>query len=189
MPRKAPAEIVEHRITLGNKEREALTEAAALARSNARIQAITGISTAGAVVLGAGALAVAGYAFYRWCGLPVLSYLADPKNTSNLWYNYTVLGRYIRDGNTGEAYAKNDARLQSELDRTNAIINDPNSTDQQKAIATQQQQTAIDRHAYTQEWIANKHEENLNKIREVGEATTWLFGPTWEYVFGPRTDK
>ena len=188
MPRKSADHITEHRITLGLKERELMEQAAARAASGAKISAITQMSTAGAVVLGAGALAIAGYAFYRWCGLPVLSYLMNPENTSNLWYNYTVIGRYVRDGNTAEAYAENDRKLQAEIDRTNAILNDPNSTENQKAIATQQQQSAVDRHAYNQDYIARKHEENLNRIRAAGESTSWLFGDTWKYVFGERTD-
>lgn len=189
MPRKSADHITEHRITLGLKERELMENAAARAAAGARISAITQMSTAGAVVVGAGALALAGYAFYRWCGLPVLSYILNPENSSNLWYNYTVLGRFVRDGNTEEAYAENDRRLQAEMDRTNSILNDPNSTDQQKAVAAQQQQTAIDRHAYNQQWIADKHEENINKIRTVAESTSWLFGDTWRYVFGDRTDQ
>ncbi len=74
------------------------------------------------------------------------------------------------------------------MDRTNAILNDPNATENQKSIAAQQQQTAIDRHAYNQQWIADKQEENINKIRTVAESTSWLFGDTWKYVFGERTD-
>ncbi len=191
MPRKSADEIVEHRITLGLKEREALTEAAARAATAQKINSITQISTAGAVLLGGAALALAGYAVYRWAGLPLLRTLLDPEKTSYLWYNYTIVGRYVRDGNTEEAYAKNDAMLQAQMDRTSAILNDPNATENEKAVAAEQQRKAIENHERTNQFIADEHEKVLNKIRAAGTEApvfSWLFGDTWEATFGPRSD-
>jgi hypothetical protein len=69
MPRKAPKEVVEHRITLGDFERKQLVQAIDAYQVDKIAENvpnyIIGIAGLGA----AGALGVVAYAFYKWCDL------------------------------------------------------------------------------------------------------------------------
>ena len=69
MPRKAPKEVVEHRITLGDFERKQLTEAIDSYRRDKIAENVPNYLMVIPAVGIAGALGVAAYAFYRWCDL------------------------------------------------------------------------------------------------------------------------
>ena len=69
MPRKAPKEVVEHRITLGDFERKQLVEAVDSYRKDKFAENIPNYIVATAAVGYAGALGLAAYAFYKWCDL------------------------------------------------------------------------------------------------------------------------
>lgn len=69
MPRKAPKEVIEHRITLGDFERKQLVEAVDSYRRDKIAENIPNYIVATAAVGYAGALGIAAYAFYKWCDL------------------------------------------------------------------------------------------------------------------------
>ena len=69
MPRKAPKEVVEHRITLGDFERKQLTEAIDSYRRDKIAENVPNYLMVIPAVGIAGGICVAAYAFYRWCDL------------------------------------------------------------------------------------------------------------------------
>lgn len=71
MPRKAPKEVIEHRITLGDFERKQLVEAVDSYRRDKIAENIPNYIVATAAVGYAGALGIAAYAFYKWCDLDI----------------------------------------------------------------------------------------------------------------------
>lgn len=69
MPRKAPKEVIEHRITLGDFERKQLVEAIDSYRKDKIAENIPNYFLGVAGVGAAGAIGLAAYAFYKWCDL------------------------------------------------------------------------------------------------------------------------
>ena len=69
MPRKAPKEVIEHRITLGDFERKQLVEAIDSYRRDKIAENIPNYFLGVAGIGVAGAVGLAAYAFYKWCDL------------------------------------------------------------------------------------------------------------------------
>ena len=69
MPRKAPKEVVEHRITLGDFERKELTRITKSYKGDKIAENVPNYILGVAGLGAAAALGVAAYAFYRWAGL------------------------------------------------------------------------------------------------------------------------
>ena len=69
MPRKAPKEVIEHRITLGDYERKELKEAIDSYRRDKIAENVPNYLLLIPAVGIAGGICVAAYAFYRWCDL------------------------------------------------------------------------------------------------------------------------
>jgi len=69
MPRKAPKEVIEHRITLGDFERTQLVEAIDSYRRDKVLENIPNYFLGVAGIGVAGAVGLAAYAFYKWCDL------------------------------------------------------------------------------------------------------------------------
>ena len=61
MPRRAPEQVLEHRVTLGNYERTAITEYLEVKEKQAEVATIIDAAKAGVVVLAAGGIAFVGY--------------------------------------------------------------------------------------------------------------------------------
>jgi hypothetical protein len=72
MPRKAPKEVIEHRITFGDYERKELRDAINAYQGDKIAENIPNYLLGGAGVVAAGALGLAAYAFWRWCDLGLL---------------------------------------------------------------------------------------------------------------------
>jgi len=71
MPRKAPKEVIEHRITLGDFERKQLVEAIDSYRQDKVLENIPNYFLGVAGIGAAGAIGLAAYAFYKWCDLDI----------------------------------------------------------------------------------------------------------------------
>ena len=69
MPRKAPKEVIEHRITLGDFERKQLVEAIDSYRRDKVLENIPNYFLGVAGIGVAGAVGLVAYAFYKWCDL------------------------------------------------------------------------------------------------------------------------
>lgn len=69
VPRKAPKEVIEHRITLGDFERKQLVEAIDSYRRDKVLENIPNYFLGVAGIGVAGAVGLAAYAFYKWCDL------------------------------------------------------------------------------------------------------------------------
>jgi ABC-type proline/glycine betaine transport system permease subunit len=66
MPRRAPTEIVEQRITFGNYERQFVTEVKNDIEKGVKIATITAVAVPASIVIGAiGGLGLLGYGIYR----------------------------------------------------------------------------------------------------------------------------
>lgn len=72
MPRKAPKEVIEHRITLGDYERAQLDKAADAYRTDKYLENVDNVAKG--VIYGIGAFGIfyAGYGLYKWFNLPSL---------------------------------------------------------------------------------------------------------------------
>jgi hypothetical protein len=71
MPRKAPKEVIEHRITLGDFERKQLVEAVDAYRRDKFAENVPNYIIAASAVGYAGALGLAAWSLYRWLDLDV----------------------------------------------------------------------------------------------------------------------
>ena len=72
MPRKAPKEVIEHRVTFGDYERNELRQLINAYQGDKIAENVPNFIIGGAAVIGAGALGLAAYAFWRWCDLGLL---------------------------------------------------------------------------------------------------------------------
>jgi len=72
MPRKAPKEVIEHRITFGDYERNELRQAINAYQGDKIAENIPNYILGGAGLIAAGALGLAAYSFWRWCDLGLL---------------------------------------------------------------------------------------------------------------------
>lgn len=66
MPRKAPKEVIEHRITLGDYERKELKQAIDSYQQDKVLENVPNIMLGAAGVVAAGAAGLVGYALYYW---------------------------------------------------------------------------------------------------------------------------
>ena len=69
MPRKAPSDVTEHRITLGDFERKQLTEAVNAYNRDKWLENVPYMVISVGAIGGATALGIAAYALYRFVGL------------------------------------------------------------------------------------------------------------------------
>jgi len=145
MPRKAPdgLGVTEHRITFGNKERTFIEQMMKQERTNAIIKGVgSGGLGLGVVVIGGG-LAVAAYAFYHWAGLSDLpGKVKDGMLGVSTGIGETLLGTTVEtqvQQFMGPITQKMEALkiyCKEKVDFQQAIIADPNSSENQKAQAT-----------------------------------------------------
>lgn len=80
MPRRRPDQVIEHRISLSDFERNKVNQVQALATANVGLDAVTGIAqAAGAALAGGGAL-IAAFVLLRWKAPEII---ADVTNATN----------------------------------------------------------------------------------------------------------
>ena len=78
MPRRAPTEIVEQRITFGNYERQFVTEVKNEIEKGVKIATITAVAIPASIAIGTiGGLGLLGYGIYR--GLDTFGFGLNPK--------------------------------------------------------------------------------------------------------------
>tara|TARA_Y100000004_G_scaffold178604_1_gene221327 strand:+ start:1496 stop:2092 length:597 start_codon:yes stop_codon:yes gene_type:complete len=77
MPRKPTEKAVEHRITLGDFERAAITKALTLQQENQRLDAVTHTLNAVGIAIGGGGAMLAGLAFLKWKGAEIYDTIKD----------------------------------------------------------------------------------------------------------------
>lgn len=70
MPRKAPKEVIEHRITFGDYERKQLEQTIDAYQTDKIAENVPNFIIGGAAVVAAGGVALAAYALYQWFELP-----------------------------------------------------------------------------------------------------------------------
>tara|TARA_R110000824_G_scaffold363021_1_gene551063 strand:+ start:221 stop:772 length:552 start_codon:yes stop_codon:yes gene_type:complete len=119
MPRKAPKEVIEHRITLGDFERKQLVEAVESYRKDKMLENIPNImlGTAGLVV--AGTVGFVGYSLYYWLdSVPSIT-----ETVSNIFTRPQDAVKSATSKLTKSGYAKFDT-----LDEVNAQWDDIEAT-------------------------------------------------------------
>lgn len=77
MPRKAPAEIIEHRVTLGNVERDALQTAIRTAQANVALDSVTATLNSVALALSGGGLLLGAGVLALWKAPEIFSIIKD----------------------------------------------------------------------------------------------------------------
>ena len=70
MPRKAPKEVIEHRITFGDYERKQLEQMIDAYQTDKIAENVPNFIIGGAAVVAAGGVALAAYGLYQWLELP-----------------------------------------------------------------------------------------------------------------------
>lgn len=73
MPRKAPKEVIEHRITLGDYERAQLDKAADAYRTDKYLENVDNVVKGVIYGVGAAGIFYAGYGLYKWFNLPSIT--------------------------------------------------------------------------------------------------------------------
>ena len=150
MPRKAPSDVIEQRVTFGNSERALLKEIQQDMQTASIIKGVaSAIPSLGNVLIGGG-VCMAAYALYRWAGLnDPLGTAEDAAKDFALWVvspvtdtaeSVLVPEQMTRDGIESE-YDRQINAINEECNRRGLmyqqIINHPDSSPNQKAIATQ----------------------------------------------------
>lgn len=73
MPRKAPKEVIEHRLTLGDYERAQLDKAANAYRTDKYLENVDNVVKGVIYGVGAAGIFYAGYGLYKWFNLPSIT--------------------------------------------------------------------------------------------------------------------
>jgi hypothetical protein len=146
MPRKAPKEVVEHRITFGDFERKELKDMINSYQQDKVLENVPNImlGTAGLVV--AGTLAAVGYAVYYWLD-SVPSIIESVKNRLN------VAPNKVKEAFTRARYASF-----STLEEVNAAWDEEEARLQNKILFAQKFITAYDNGEigkFHPEWLVN----------------------------------
>lgn len=139
MPRKAPDKVTEHRVTFGNKEREIISAIQEQEKTNAIIKGVGSIAPSLGLIAVGGGVCVAAYALYRWVGMS-----GNPVDA--IVNAGTTLGEKVLGTTVEEQVAQSLDPLQNEylhvtricdekIAEQQAIISNPNSTANQKAMA------------------------------------------------------
>ncbi len=139
MPRKAPKEVVEHRITLGDFERKQLVQAIDAYQVDKFAENIPNIMLGAAGLGAAGALGLAAYAFYKWCDLDLdivtvaKSVAMDLDNGFTSWVTGNPMHSAYAEANSATtaeevlaAYNPAIEKYQVLIDKLNSVGNFPN---------------------------------------------------------------
>ena len=142
MPRKAPDNVTEHRITFGNLERAFLDQQQERAKRDSIIKGVASVGPSlGLVVIGGG-VALAAYAFWNWAGLTDLP--GKIKNSivdAGTTIGETMLGTTVEEqvesalGPLGDEMERVKKKCREDFEFQSEIANNPNSTPNQKAMA------------------------------------------------------
>lgn len=176
MPRKAPKEVVEHRITLGDFERKQLVEAIDSYQRDKVLENVPNYLLGGAGVIVSGAIGLAAYAFYKWCDLD-LDIVTASKNfamdidngftslvTGNPVYSAVAAGNSAtNEQEVLEAYNPAIAKIEAQI---MMLENTPNFPNKSKMIQT-----------------LNKRKGQLELMRRV--ALSRVGAPNSEFGGGP----
>lgn len=150
MPRKAPSDVIEQRVTFGNSECALLKEIQQDMQTASIIKGVaSAIPSIGNILIGGGVL-MAGYAFYRWAGLDdPIGHAEDAAKDFALWVvspvtdtaeSVLIPRQFTQEGLQNE-YQRRLNAINEECNRRSImyqqIINHPESSPNQKAVATQ----------------------------------------------------
>lgn len=159
IPRKAPNDVTEHRVTLGNYERQQLKESVDARQANAYLSNVPNIMLGVAGVGVAAGVGLAAFAFWRWVGLgSVIDRMRDTVAgvTEEIVFGVDDLtGGNIQQGFANienmdvRDFQSSKNKLILRLDELQVIIDNPASTENMKQQALIDQDIA--RQKYTRE--------------------------------------
>ena len=142
MPRKAPDNVTEHRITFGNLERAFLDQQQEQAKTTAILKGVASVGPSLGIIVIGGGVALAAYAFWNWAGLTDLpGKIGGAITGAGTKIGETILGTTVEEqvesalGPLGDELNRVKQKCSEDFAVQTEIANNPNSTANQKAMA------------------------------------------------------
>ena len=174
---KSTDKVTEHRITFGNLERAFLDEQKEQAKINSIIKGVGSIAPSLGIIAVGGGVCVAAYALYRWVGMS-----GNPVDA--IVNAGTTLGEKVLGTTVEEQVAEHIDPIQNEMmlvkkncdekiAEQEAIISNPNSTANQKAMAELEITRIVKKCKQRMEYLRRKFKLMMDNPAYVALAGTW----------------
>ena len=149
MPRRAPDKVVEHRMSLTTQSSKLMRDAIDAQKKASLLKGVGSVGNSLGTVAIAGGIGLAAYAFFSWSGAILPSIREKGKEWSGDIGNW-----FMESTDTGQDYKNSYERIlkrqqtlkentAAAIEAYDAIIEDPNSSDNQVAAATAAKQKTI----------------------------------------------
>jgi hypothetical protein len=174
IPRKAPNDVTEHRVTLGNYERQQLKEVIDASQANAYLSNVPNIMLGVAGVGVAAGVGIAAYALWRYVGLgSITDKMRDTVSgfTEGVIFGVDdIFGGNAQEGlaNIENMYAKQQQASKDKMifrmEQLQAIIDNPASTENMKQQALIDQDIAKRKYQREQKALRKRYRQTADDL-------------------------